>query len=213
MYRNVIAFHKQCRDKICKNAAIYICIIFAKYERRYKRPATLPNKFARSCVLGTDRGRKIALRYSTETITEWRPRLRRETGAARVCRTRGTSSPPLLNYYLTSLYQVRRGGNATVVRQCRRISGRKGGSRRVWRALGTTTTTPGTNEGNRAHGSIPLLLYILLPDVDSTDLHKEMYAVVTSVDCERDCGDVRGMFPSCVLYHLGDVACRLSRRT
>ncbi|EZA52690.1 hypothetical protein X777_07071 [Ooceraea biroi] len=64
----------------------------------------------------------------------------------RVCQHQELLSP-LLNYYLASLYQVRRGGNATVA---------------------------------RAAGA--LLLYILLPDVDSADLHKETYAVVTLVD-------------------------------
>ncbi|KYN04697.1 hypothetical protein ALC62_04419, partial [Cyphomyrmex costatus] len=36
------------------------------------------------------------------------------------------------------------------------------------------------------HGA--LLLYILLPDVDSTDLHKETNVVVTLADCESDQG-------------------------
>jgi len=47
-------------------------------------------------------------------------------------------------------------------------------------ALGTTTTTTAGDGGNRVRRA--LLFYILLPDVDSADLHKETYAVVTLVD-------------------------------
>lgn len=158
-------------------------------------------------------GRKIALRDRTITGVE-ASFLRRETGGGK-----GTSSLPLLNYYLASLYQVRRGGNATVVRQCKEDfegEGEGGWSRRVWREHGTTTTTTWTNEGNRAHCSIPLLLYILLPDVDSTDLHKETYCsyiggLRTRSRREEMFGEC---FPlvSCTTWET-DVACRLSRRT
>jgi len=88
--------------------------------------------------------------------------------------------------------------------------GFRGGSRRVWRALGTTTT-PETNQGNRAHDSIPFCFTFYCPTW-IRPIYIKRYVVVTSVDW--DCGgDVRGMFLSCVLYHLRDAACRLSRKT
>lgn len=131
-----------------------------------------------------------------------------------MCAARKLLSSPLLNYYLTSLYQVHRGRNATVVQRRRGTAG--GCCAGAW-----YDDDDDDDEGWReSHGT--LLLYILLPDVDSTDLHKETNAVVTLADCESDrerrggggdgSGGDQGMFLVSPTSLRGD-ACRLSPKT
>lgn len=71
---------------------------------------------------------RITILDSWATASCTRSATRNRNG--RVCRHQELLSP-LLNYYLASLYQVRRGGNATVVRPAEEEGE---GGRRVWRA-------------------------------------------------------------------------------
>ncbi|EGI69098.1 hypothetical protein G5I_02270 [Acromyrmex echinatior] len=112
-----------------------------------------------------------------------------------VCATQKLLSSPLLNYYLASLYQVQRGRNATVLRWRRETAG--GCCAGTWYDDDDDDHDEDEDDDDdddderwrESHGA--LLLYILLPDVNSTDLHKETNVVVTLADCESDRGGGR----------------------